>query len=123
MKIELSMPSSRARSVIIRAKPSSVPSGLSASPSTAVASLPDSTTTPRISSSTLTRSEVSRNIVEPPKLMAWALTGSTVSSDRRPSSSASKTMFSVISLDIDAGGSGTSAFSSISTVPVLWSTT
>ena len=60
------MPNSRARSVISRANPASVPSGESASASTALASLPDRTITPRKRSSTRTRSVVSRNIELPP---------------------------------------------------------
>jgi hypothetical protein len=62
-------------------------------------------------------------MVEPPKLMACSLTGRRVSSASRPSSSASKVIRSVMSLDIEAGGSGTSALCDRSTWPVLWSIT
>ncbi len=46
-----------------------------------------------------------------------------VSSVTRPSRSASNSMFSVISFDIEAGGNGTSDCLSISTVPVVTSMT
>ena len=118
-KVAVSIPNCRARSVISAANPASVPSGLSASAKTTVASLPDRTTIPRIKSSTQTRSVVLRNMVEPPKDMACSDTGSAVSNVRRPSSSASNVMFNVISLDIEAGGNGTSAFSANKTCPEL----
>ena len=107
----------------MRANPASVPSGLRASASTTQASLPESTMIPRIRSSTLTRSRVSRNMVEPPKLAACSETGSTSSIASVPRWMASKVMKSVMSFDIDAGGRGLSAFFESMTAPVRWSIT
>ena len=78
---------------------------------------------PRISSSTVGLSVSFRNIDEPPIAAARAETRNRVSSVTRPSRSASNSMFSVISLDIEAGGSGTSASFSNSTVSVVTSST
>ena len=73
---------------------------------------------PWISSSTVGRSAGSTNIFDPPVCQALVETGKVVSIATRPSRSASNSMVRVISLDIEAGGSGSSAFFSISTVPV-----
>jgi len=68
---------------------------------------------------TVGRSEVLRNIVEPPIAWARSDTANRVSRVTRPSLSASNSMLSVINFDIEAGGSGVSAFFSSSTVLVV----
>ena len=123
LNVELVMPSCWARWVMRRANPASVPSGDSASASTAQASLPESTMMPRSRSSTRTRSLVFRNMVEPVYDIACSETGSRSSSERRPSRIASKVMYSVISFDMDAGGTASSAFFASRTVPVVTSIT
>ncbi len=52
---------------------------------------------------------------------ARAETANVVSRVTRPSANASNSMFSVISLDIEAGGTGSTPFLSISTVWVVMS--
>ena len=79
---------------------------------------------PWIRSCTVGRSPCCRYIVEPPasvKLTAWAETAKVVSIATRPSFNASNSIFTVISLDIDAGGNEVSPFLSISTVWVVTS--
>ena len=116
-KVDCVIPSSAARSVISRAKASSLPA--SASATTTQASLPDCTMIPLIRSSTVGRSVSSRNIVLPPIALARDETENRVSRPTRPSRNASNSMFSVISFDIEAGGIGTSAFFSRRTVSVV----
>ncbi len=84
------IPRSTARSFIRRAKAASVPESPSAT--TTVASLPDCTTMPWMSSSTVGRSRSLRNIVEPPIARASGETGKRVSRSTRPSSRASNSM-------------------------------
>ena len=83
--------------------------------------MPDSTITPLINCSTVGVSRGSTNILDPPICQAFVDTGKVSVSFRRPFSSASNTMYSVISLDMDAGGIGASAFLDISTVLVFTS--
>ena len=116
MKVLPVSPSSRARSFISSAKASSLPDRPSAT--TMQASLPDCTMMPRIRSSTRTCEFTSTNIFEPPIRQAFSETGSSSSSDRRPSFSRSNTMCAVMILLMEAGGMETSASFSSRTVPV-----
>jgi len=89
-KVECSMPSARARSVICCAKAASLPASPSAT--TTQASLPELMMMPWINSSTVGRSVSFRNIVEPPSALAREETAKRVSSVTRPSRSASNSM-------------------------------
>jgi hypothetical protein len=89
------MPSRRAYSFMIWMKPASVPPNFSAS--AMVASLPDCTIMPWMSTSTGTREFTSRKVVEPPDAeppvrQAYSLTNTSSVSVRRFSRSASKAM-------------------------------
>ena len=101
------------------AKASSVPASPSAT--TTQASLPELMIIPWINSLTVGRSLSCRNIVDPPIAVARDETENSVSIVTRPSFSASKSMLMVMSFDIEAGGTGWSAFLSISTVWVVTS--
>ena len=108
LNVLLVRPSSWPRLVICSLKASSVPP--SASATTMQASLPDCTMIPCRRSSTRTRDPTSTNIFEPPLRHAFSLTGRVSSRLRLPSARRSKTISTVISLLIDAGGTGRSAF-------------
>jgi hypothetical protein len=114
-KVEAVMPRARPRSVIWAANASSDPARPSAT--TTQASLPELMMIPLISSSTVGLSCSFRNMVDPRIALARADTAKVVSMVTRPSRSASNSMFSVISLDIEAGGRAWSAFLSRRTVP------
>ena len=120
-KCEWVRPSVLASAFIRSAKAASEPASPSAT--TTQASLPDRTMMPWISSLTLGRSRVLRNMVEPPMSIAFCDTGRRVSIVTLPSLSASNSRSMVISFDIDAGGIGLSAFLASSTVSVVTSST
>ena len=125
-KVEFCRPISRPRSVISAAKASSLPDRASAT--TMQASFPDWTTIPRTRSSILTRFRGGRNMVElplliPPFRQAFSLMRNVSSRDNDPSFSRSNKRYSVISLLMEAGAMGTSAFLSRRTSPVATSMT
>ena len=115
-KVDEVRPISRAFSFIASANCCSEPEIASAN--TTQASLPDCTMTPRISASTGTVVPIWTNILLPPMRQARSLTGSSASSFSRPCFSMSKTMYMVISFDMEDGGIRSSAFFSSSTASV-----